>query len=37
MGMPLSAADMMTTGMPLSDVDSLTRLSSSYPVIPGIQ
>jgi hypothetical protein len=27
--------DMMTTRMSLSAVDSLTRLSSSYPVIPG--
>jgi hypothetical protein len=27
--------DMMTTRMPLSAADSLTRLSSSYPVIPG--
>jgi hypothetical protein len=27
--------DMMTTRMSLSVADSLTRLSSSYPVIPG--
>jgi hypothetical protein len=27
--------DMMTTGMSLSAAESLTRLSSSYPVIPG--
>jgi hypothetical protein len=27
--------DMMTTRMSLSAADSLTRLSSSYPVIPG--